>query len=367
MVDRDTSAAGVGAWSASAVSFVLCRASLPRCLPESVSNNITDSSHRQGVGILYTLERLRLDLADSNQEYLLKVLSQQYSWLLSKFKPFVDSQIQAIETTKIKTTKRRGVMAFIRIFPTFVAAVEGMLQPADIGADLGRDMAAMTAAPETRGTVDDAYERLVSAMFHTLDSIAKEVPNTASGTDPEDKEKLNAEILLIENCWHLSADLAADPSLLRNSILLACRQKADTSMRTHRTRYLNAVIRRPLGRLLDFLEGVEADRSKSGQATYGRSAFKKVLGAYDAKTVRRDIEQLKRRVEKHFGGEGAADDQSQYSSGQGHARLVGEMLAESEARYLDVLERTEVVVRDVYAGELEMGFSRVDVGGAFRR
>lgn len=323
----------------------------------------TDSFRRQGVGILYTLERFRLDLADSNQEYLLLVLKQQSDSLTKKVKAFVDTQITAIENTKIKTTKRRGVMAFVRIFPTFVASVEGMLQPADSGADIGRDV----AAPETRGTVDDAYERLVSAMFRSLDSIAKEVPNPASGTDPEDKEKLNAEILLIENCWHLSTDLAADPSLLRNPVLAACRQKADTSMRTHRARYLNAVIRRPLGRLLDFLEGLEADRSKSGQATYGRSAFKKVLSSYDAKTVRRDIEQLKRRVEKHFGGEAAADDQSQYSSGQGHARLVGEMLAECEARYVDVLERTEGAVRDVYAGELEIGFSKVDVGGAFRR
>ena len=265
-------------------------------------------------------------------------------------------------------------MPFVRTFPSFVTAVESMLQPTDMGinADLTRDVS--SAAPETRSTVDDAYTRLVDAIFRSLDSIAKEVPSTTTGagtsTDPEDKEKLNAEILLIENTFHLTSELSSDASLLRNPVLAACKQKAENSMRTHRSRYLNAIIRRPLGRLLDFLEGVEGDRSKSGQATYGRSAFKKVLSSYDSKTVKRDIEQLKRRVEKHFGGEGqAADDgaTTQYSSGQGHARLVGEILAECEGRFGEVLERTEGVVREVYAGELEVGFSRGDVAAAFRR
>lgn len=309
---------------------------------------------------------MRLDLVDSNQEYLLKVLSQQYSWLISKFKPFVDSQILAIENTKIKTTKRRGVMTFVRIFPTFVSAIESMLQPADTTDPLALNPAS-SYAPDTRALVDEAYTSLTAAMFRTLDSIAKETPSASNTADPEDKEKLNAEILLIENTFLLSSDLSADATLLRNPVLNGCRTKADTTMHTHRSRYIAAVIRRPLGRLLDFLEGVEADQSKSGQATYGRSAFKKVLGAYDAKTVRRDIEALKRRVEKHFHGEGAEEGQVASHVGQGAQRLVGEILAECEARYGDVLDRTERVVREVYNGDLEVGFGKNDVGQAFRR
>lgn len=347
----------------------------------------------QGIGILYTLERARLDLADSNQEYLLKVLSQQYSWLLSKFTPFIDAQLAAIENTKIKTSKRTGVMAFVRIFPAFLTTIEGMLVAPDTNslvdaASLNTNTAstpsgAATHAPETRQTVNDAYTRLTSAIFRALDSIAKDSSSSATaastngmaaGADPEDKEKLNAEILLIENTFHLTTELSSDPTLLRNPVLEACRAKAETSLRTHRARYLNAVIRRPLGRLLDFLEGVEADRSKSGQATYSRSAFKKVLSSYDSKSVRRDIEQLKRRVEKHFapaeGEEGQGQGHGQghgQGLGQGHARLVGEVLGECEGVFEQVLERAERVGREVYGGEVEVGWGKGDVSGAFRR
>lgn len=87
--------------------------------------------------------------------------------------------------------------------------------------------------------------------------------------------------------------------------------------------------------------------------------FKKILSNYDAKEIRRGIETLKKRVEKHF-GEG--DDIAGLSRD-----LVMKVCKECEARYLDIVERVSKAVREVYEGTLEVEWRREDVVAAFRK
>jgi len=266
------------------------------------------------------------------------------------FTRFIEAQVRAIEDTKVKIKKRKGVIGFIRVFPNFSALIESMLPPAD--------------GPETlevRSLVDEAYTRINKAMFDSLKVIAKENPmgqSYGAGNDPGDKEALNYHILLIENMYHYYTEVEE-----RGDIVLGhWRGKAMLEMSEHQELYVSTVIRRPIGKILDFLESTESALSTSQgrptQAGPSRSAFKKMVASYDAKEVRRGIDTLRKRIEKHFG---EADDPiiSQ--------KLISQILGECERRYNDVLKRVQRIAGEVSEGGVEVEFSKADISQAFRR
>ena len=116
----------------------------------------------------------------------------------------------------------------------------------------------------------------------------------------------------------------------------------------------------------EFIESTEtllASRGGSPQtiaqrSSHSRSVFKKLVNSHDAKEIRKGIEALKKRVDKHFGD---ADD-------PGISRdLVWKVLRECEAQYARLAERLEVVNQDVYGGEVEIGWGVREVEAGFRR
>jgi hypothetical protein len=86
--------------------------------------------------------------------------------------------------------------------------------------------------------------------------------------------------------------------------------------------------------------------------------FKKLVNSHDAKEVRKGIEALKKRVDKHFGD---ADDPSISRD------LVFKVLKECERKYIGVSERVQRINQDVYQGEVEVDWGTQEVQGAFRR
>ena len=85
---------------------------------------------------------------------------------------------------------------------------------------------------------------------------------------------------------------------------------------------------------------------------------KKVLSSYDAKEIKRGVEMLKKRVEKHFGD---ADDPGLSRS------LVLKVLRECEIRYENVWDRTRRIIDTVYEGQLEMEWRKEDAVTMFRK
>ena len=309
------------------------------------------------VGVLYALESQLSVVEETNQEFISQAITKVHDRVASQFTRFIEEQIRGIEDTKVKIKKRKGVIAFIKTFPNFSTVLENMLPPT-------RNLDHLPV----RSMVNDAYQQLNKAMFESLKFIAKESPTApqtqpSSTGDPEDKEILNYHILLIENMNHYVEEIA----IRNNPVLEDWNFRARAEMNEHMELYLAAVIRRPLGKLLDFLESTESllrnnpasPTSIATRASHSRSTFKKILAGYDAKEIKRGIETLRKRVEKHF-GEG--DDTPGLSRD-----LIAKVCKECEARYLDVLARVEKVVTDVYEGSLEVEWRREDVQGAFRR
>ncbi|KAK4190915.1 putative exocyst complex component 1 [Podospora australis] len=341
----------------------------------------------QGVGVLATLERKMQDMSQSNQDFLNNLLQKLHGNLEAKFKKFVDDQIRAIEETKVKIKKRKGVIPFFRIFPHFANAVENML--ANVDPNLG-----------VRRMVDREYDRILKSMFDSLKVIARENPAVGgvsaanSSADPEDKEALNFHILLIENMNHYLEEVDNTRGL---EVLDDWRDAAQRELQEHMGLYLNAVMRRPLGKLLEYLENIEAQMAggKSGasiaaQPSNSKQTFNKVLGGYDAKEVRKGIEALRKRVEKHFGNDdespggltsSKSGDTLSVSSGvSGHLgklsslgggssgannALVIKVLKECEGFYTDVGMRIGKVTTDVYSGDVLFEWPRGEVKAAF--
>lgn len=293
-----------------------------------------------------SLERKLADIAQSNQDFLNTVLQKVHSNLLVKFKRFTEDQIRAIEETKVKINKRKGVISFMKVFPPFSMAVENMLAGSDPNLNVRR-------------TVDREYDRILKSMFDSLKIIARENPAVGVATagavaDPEDKEALNYHILLIENMNHYIGEV--DTQNL--DTLEKWKSAAQAELDEHMSRYLDAVMRRPLGRLLDTLENIES-QLKSGKApgaiamqpSNNKATFDKVLLHYDAREVRKGVEALRKRVEKHF------DE---------NAGLAGMVTRACEGYYSDVDQRISRVTREVYGGEVLVEWPRMEVKNAFR-
>ena len=308
------------------------------------------------VGILYAMEKQVSEFEETHQEFLIQSITKVHDRLTTHFTRFIEEQIRGIEDTKVKIKKRKGLIAFMKTFPNFSNALENMLPQHQT----------LEHYLPVRTMVDDAYNSINKAMFESLKFIAKESPPSAvTGAvagDPEDKEALNYHILLIENMHHYIEEV----STRSNPALEEWSARARSEFDEHLSLYLASTIRRPLGKLLDFLESTETlvhNNASSGLApaaiaqrpSHGKNVAKKVFAQYDGKEIRRGVETLKKRVEKHF------------AEAESGTALMGKVWKAAEAAFLDVLERCARVANAVYEGEVDVSWGRGDVTGAFRR
>lgn len=211
---------------------------------------------RQGVGVLFALEKSIRLLDETNQEFLLKTLQKIHNRLAGHFSKFLDEQVRAIEDTKVKIKKRKGVIAFMKIFPQFAARIEDQLPHSTLEIDID--------SLGIRGMVDRGYRMINKAMFESLQAIAREsglstgavVNSTAAVvggpgvhfgvSDPGDKEQLNYHIMMIENMNHYVEDVDTRGNIVLGDFM----RRAEVEYKEHLGLYLSAVVRRPLGRLL---------------------------------------------------------------------------------------------------------------------
>jgi exocyst complex component 1 len=209
----------------------------------------------QGVGVMACLSKHTFFLQETSQEFLQQLLDTLTGRLQNLWTKFVEEQVRAIEDTKVRIKKRKGVIGFMKVFPPFSVAVENVF--ATVAKD-DYDMHADSIA-DVRKLVDDAYARINKAMFDSLKVIAKESPAMASqhlkpGDDPDDKEMLNYHILLIENMNHYIEEV--DDGGREGGVLAEWKARALGERLDAMDTYVASVIRRPLGSLLVSLTSI---------------------------------------------------------------------------------------------------------------
>ncbi|TNY17143.1 exocyst complex component Sec3-domain-containing protein [Rhodotorula diobovata] len=254
-------------------------------------DGVLQKDSMQIVGILAALDRFVLRNEEDHNEFFKRVLQKQYQRSLLTLERSCKEQIRSIEQTKLTLKKRKGVVPFVRVFPLFVARVESQLDGAD--------------ALNIRQVINGHYERIVASMFDCLQQMAK-MDGEGQGTQGEAKDQLNYHVILIENMHHIVTVFSTQQ---RVAALAPFVDQARTKYDQNLAAYIRLILRRPLGRQLDWFAGLEQllrttpPTEVSLHGAYTRSALRRITSETRAKDLRRAIDALFKRVDKHFGAE----------------------------------------------------------------
>ncbi|EJD03708.1 uncharacterized protein FOMMEDRAFT_82797 [Fomitiporia mediterranea MF3/22] len=297
----------------------------------------------QIVGVLASIERAIADAEERGNPFFASVLDKQHQRLRVIFDRHVDEQIKGVEQTRLDAKKRRGVAHFIKYFPVYVSRIESQLGGAD--------------GLEIRSSVDAAYDRIVQSMFDSLKQMAK------LDGDGEDKGQLNYHVILIENMHHFSSEIGQ----LNINAVNAFKRNAESIYDENLNAYVKIVMRRSFAKIIDFFDGVDrllkttAPTEVSKNSSYNRSALKRVVKEYDSKDIRKNIDALFKRVEKHFTDADAPEGSPASTVMTG----VWKACEDELLRMTDVfLMRINQCFKET---NVTLEYSRADVEAAFKR
>jgi hypothetical protein len=287
--------------------------------------------------------------------------------------------------TKLTSKKRKGVAHFVKYFPIYVSRIEHQL----VGAD----------GLEIRVTVDLAYEKIVRSMFECLKHMA-----TLDGDD-EDKGQLNYHVLLVGkyahsllfvyNHWLWFAEnmhyFIAEMSQLELGSVSGFLREAEAIYNENLHAYIKIVLRRPFAKIMvrtvvfsvnsrliftwrkDYFDGVErlltttAPTEVSKNNSYNRSQLKKVTKEFDGKDVRKHIDALFKRVEKHF-TEAEEKATKEESSGIAPGTVMVGVWKACEEELQRLTETFNKRISQCYADSgVSLEYTSVDVETSFKR
>ncbi|KAK8845463.1 hypothetical protein IAR55_006176 [Kwoniella newhampshirensis] len=306
------------------------------------------------VGVIAVTERLAKEAEEENTSiFFAQMFDKQLARQRQILDIFVNEQIRVIESSKTTTRKRKGVAFFVKHFPIFVEKMESQLDGCD---DL-----------PIRSRVNDVYEKVINSVFGSLQQLAK--MDRADGQATEDKGQLNYHVIMIENMHQFVEDV----SRLDSPVLGVFHQRAKGLYEENLLTYIKLMVRRSFAKFIDFFDGIERllqttpPNEVSLHQSYNRSALKKVLKDHGAKDMRKAIEAMSKRVDKHF--EDDDDGPSTISGGNGsgggqNAVLIQTVWKEITNELLKETTRAVGIINKSYGDSglsLEFGGGDVDL------
>ncbi|KAK3866865.1 hypothetical protein Pcinc_027628 [Petrolisthes cinctipes] len=193
------------------------------------------------------------------------------------FDRFMNLQLQSIQECRV-ARKKCGIIPFITNFEEFAKTAESVFKKSERRADL-----------------DKWYVRLVMAMFEYIPKVAI------------DHQRTPSEVIKMEN-YHVLYQLMSQLKLPgMDSQKKEARLRYNEALGAYVTQYFG----RPLEKLNLFFDGVTAKvasgvkESEVGyQLAYSKQELRKVIKEYPGKEVRRGLDLLYKKVEKHLSEEG---------------------------------------------------------------
>uniref|UniRef100_T1JC86 Exocyst complex component Sec3 PIP2-binding N-terminal domain-containing protein n=1 Tax=Strigamia maritima TaxID=126957 RepID=T1JC86_STRMM len=190
------------------------------------------------------------------------------------FDKFMQAQIKSIEDAKLHKKSKCGILPFISNFEDFAQQAETIFKDSDRRIDL-----------------DKWYVKLLRTMFDVIPRLAKEHPKTPQ------------EVIMMENYHHLYALL----SQLKISCLDNERKEAKQLYNEWLQAYVTKYFGRPLVKLNIFFDGVQnkvaqgiKEEEIGYQLAYSKQELRKVIKEYPGKEVKKGLEHLNKKVEKHL-------------------------------------------------------------------
>uniref|UniRef100_A0A672HCU9 Exocyst complex component 1 n=1 Tax=Salarias fasciatus TaxID=181472 RepID=A0A672HCU9_SALFA len=190
------------------------------------------------------------------------------------FDKCISGQIRQMEEVKISKKSKVGILSFVTGFEEFAELAETIFRNA-----------------ERRGDLDKAYVKLIRAVFMNVEKVANE------------SQKTPRDVVMMENFHHIFSTL----SRLKISCLDAERREAKHKYTDHLQSYVINSLGQPLEKLNHFFEGVEArvaqgvrEEEVSYQLAFNKQELRKVIKEYPGKEVKKGLDNLYKKVDKHL-------------------------------------------------------------------
>ncbi|XP_052078760.1 exocyst complex component 1-like isoform X1 [Mytilus californianus] len=190
------------------------------------------------------------------------------------FDKFIQNQIAAIEDYKVQKKSRCGIIGFVHNFGEFASQAESIFKGSDRHTHL-----------------DKSYSALVKVVFQQIDRVS-----TEHGKTPR-------EVVMLENFHHMGSVL----SQLKIPCLDGDRKEAKQVYQDNLSVYTTNLLGRPLEKIQVFFEGVES-KIASGvkpeevgyQLAFSKQELRKVIKEYSGKEVKKGLDHVYKKVEKHL-------------------------------------------------------------------
>ncbi|KAM8744916.1 exocyst complex component 1 isoform 6-T7 [Acanthopagrus schlegelii] len=206
--------------------------------------------------------------------YLSTTLGNVLVTVKRNFDKCISGQIRQMEEVKISKKSKVGILPFVTNFEEFAELAETIFRNA-----------------ERRGDLDKAYVKLIRAVFMNVEKVASE------------SQKTPRDVVMMENFHHIFSTL----SRLKISCLDAERREAKHKYTEHLQSYVINSLGQPLEKLNHFFEGVEArvaqgvrEEEVSYQLAFNKQELRKVIKEYPGKEVKKGLDNLYKKVDKHL-------------------------------------------------------------------
>lgn len=229
---------------------------------------------QNGLHSLYLLTRLsRYTSAQKRSNmFLLQIYGEVTIIVKRNFDNFMEQQLSAIREFKPSKQTKCGVISIVKDFEQFANEVEILFE----------------STGSRRPELDRWYPELVTELFRVIDTIEHKSTPT--------------EMIRLENYKYLH-DLLC-------SIKVPCLRQKRTEAKMQYEAALDAYVTRYFGRPLEkvntFFDGVQAkvaqgvkEEEISFQLAFSKQELRRVLQMVTLKEVRKGLEEMYRRVEKH--------------------------------------------------------------------
>ncbi|XP_052794557.1 exocyst complex component 1-like isoform X2 [Mya arenaria] len=248
-------------------------------LEEDLEAFITFGDKMDGFYSMYMLVRMSEHVTNTQDtgSFLSVTFASSLVKIKRNFDKFVQLQIRAIEENKVSKKAKCGIISFVHNFEDFANQAENIFRGSERHTDL-----------------DKAYQRLVRAIFDTINRIAAEHPKTPR------------EVIMMENFHHMFSIL----SQLKITCLEADRKEARAKYVENLNAYTKERLGRPLEKLHTFVEGVKSKMAQGVKAeevgfqlAFSKTELRKVIKDYTGKEVKKSLDHMYKKLEKHLSEE----------------------------------------------------------------
>ncbi|XP_029443244.1 exocyst complex component 1 isoform X3 [Rhinatrema bivittatum] len=249
-----------------------------RCIEVELNNLIALGDKIDSFNSLYMLVKMSHHVWTAENadpaSFLSTTLGNVLVTVKRNFDKCISYQIRQMEEVKISKKSKVGILPFVSGFEELLNLQESIFRNA-----------------ERRGDLDKAYTKLIKAVFILVEKVASE------------SQKTPRDVVMMENFHHIFATL----SRLKISCLENEKRDAKQKYGDHLQSYVINSLGQPLEKLNHFFEGVEArvaqgirEDEVSYQLAFNKQELRKVIKEYPGKEVKKGLDNLYRKVDKHL-------------------------------------------------------------------